>query len=623
MTVARTVCVLWCLLYLSGSAQGSEKVMFFEEQGKVLVSAAVWRVKVPVNLTHFQASVHVMEELVDGFFAEWDSTLNQTLGLRAWLIGQQEALGKRLQMLADTVDDVINSFDDLSGSRRKKRSLDSFVGSFLSFFGFAMKTQLRETSVQIDDISIRADRIIHKINDQISFLNLVKNQAETDEEALLDRIQFFGTLKQTVDAFHEKSKLVADKLINLDHDFDHTSRAFLGINAIQAVLYQVEWQVSSLKRAIMYARAGKLDPFFLPRENATEILRKVQPDGNVDLSTLYSQAKVTEIEVKRPEMLMLMVAFPGLDEDRFFTVYRPVPLPAPVKEGLYIEVKPEAELIAVDASMTKYFYLSHAQYDACIASPGQIKLCYPIDVVHDQSEPSCLHRLLANKLFDFEHLCDVVRLKHFSPRVFRPSLDPYFIYAVANETQLNIDCTANPAAAATIPPSVLGTGTLHVPKGCTVILHSFFLVGAQNNRHLSISEDQGFRLQELALNETEFPAHLPSKRPFQLEKLEVVNSSLFEEHLNLTEQRLSHDLNVRALNEIDGLEEQSWSQVNFFYDHLTQWLVAGIPLLGLLYLLWRRGKRRSVDLYSHQVAVANIVKKTDIYIVSNDLPTKL
>ncbi|CAB3376932.1 Hypothetical predicted protein [Cloeon dipterum] len=610
MTVSRTVCVLWCLLYLSGSAQGSEKVMFFEEQGKVLASAEVWRVKVPVNLTHFQASVQEMEELVDGFFTEWDSTLNQTLGLRDWLTRQQEALGKRLQVLADTVSDVITSLDDLSGSRRKKRAVVSIVGTILNFFGFAMDTQLRKTSIKIDDNAIRADRIISKINDQITFLNLVINQAGTDDESLRDQIRFLATLKQKVDGIHEQSNLVADRLFKLDHDFDLTSRAILGVNAIQAVLYQVEWHVSSLKRAIMYARSGKLDPFFLPRQNATEILRKVQPDGNLDLSTLYSQAKVTAFEVKRPGMLMLMVAFPGLDTDRYFTVYRPVPLPAPVEEGFFIEVKPEAELIAVDATMTKYFYLTHAEYDACISSKGQIKLCYPIDIVHDQSEPSCLHRLLANKMLDFEHLCDVIFLKHFSPRVFRPSFDPDFIYAVANKTQLNIDCNKNPAAATTIPPSVLGTGVLHVPKGCTVILDSFVLVGAQNSRHLSISEGQGFRLQELTLNETAFPAHLPFKRPWQLEKMEVVNSSLLEKHRKVTEQRQRHDFNVRDLSDnLDSPEDQSWSQVSFYYDQRTQWFVAGIPFLALLLLLWRRRHRQLVEVYSHRVAVANIVEK--------------
>ncbi|CAB3376924.1 Hypothetical predicted protein [Cloeon dipterum] len=439
--------------------------IFFVEKGEILATPETWKVEIPIKLTMFDEAVHTYQTHLDKFFRAFQEAGETNGTMSNWMLYQKMSLQTGVRHLNTMLDEIYDTV--FQTSRRNRRSIYPIGMSFKLLFGTSTQDDMTELDKKMRTIKDNTNSLRLLLKQQVSIFNFTHDLMESDISKMRLQAQMLTDLSEDIEKMDKNTDQLLDALGTLSWNLATTSTAVMGVNNLQSALELLVIQVSSLKQAFQFAKVGKLDPFFLPRDTALEILRQVHSDSSVDANAIYKLADVSVFEdTRKPGTLVLLLTFPVLHTDNLFTVFQPFPLPGTIRQGLSYQVKPEAELIAVDYSKTKYFHLTQYEFNACYSSP--IKVCKPQQVTRlESAAPSCLVRLLRGDVAAADRLCSVEILRSFRPRIFRPTPSLGYVFSVAGKMPLETFCKTEELSNR-VPLYIFGSGILPLPKGCTV-----------------------------------------------------------------------------------------------------------------------------------------------------------
>ncbi|CAB3360762.1 Hypothetical predicted protein [Cloeon dipterum] len=582
--------------------------LFFAKKGEILASAETWTIQIPVNLKTYIDAVDDFKENLDDFskieFFHEKCPIYQTKDSKVtqWADNQYNFLKSGSQRLINMIEDVSLSMDNFSknNTRIQKRGVLDFIGYGLRFlFGTAMDEDVQSLANKTSSLLQVNKMVAHVLENQTSLYNFAKLEADIMNAKINYTMVLAKEMKKNINVLRNNSYMLAHQIEGLSCEFLYTTQTIFALNTFQSMFDTLESHITSLKQAYLFATIGKLDPFFLPYSGLIKIITDIENSmyhGESILShsrtevvqTFYSLANINAYDYNGT--LLLSVDFPIMDQSKIFTVYEPVSLPTKLaNSSIFFTVKPEAELIAIDKTSNHFFYMSYFEFTRC--QSHAVKVCYPYQLVSSSGDPSCLHQLFTGITDNIDDLCQIVTMKDFKPRIFRPTLFSRYIYSVPSNIVLNKNCK-NPAMKRLIPDSINNTGTLFVPKGCSVHGKNFVLY--QTN---SIEIAPTLKFDNIEIPKVSFPAvekvsiRLTNLSESQITEVESLYSATLEKNINKETTLLLQELSDKVET---ILVFNEWLPVRFFLaDHIKMVLfVAGLSALTILYMLYLRHKHQ-------------------------------
>ncbi|CAB3384783.1 Hypothetical predicted protein [Cloeon dipterum] len=452
-----------------------EKGLLFRERGEVLSSVDTWKIRIPMNVKIFTIALSDLKSNMDTFIQKLKRSGLETIA--DWVASQPEYSKIRVGslMLKNMIDDIFSTIKHII-TKRQIENADHLHFNWTDVVEINQKLLSHATNGN-------ASEILNFMSEEVTIYNATNEQINLLKTGVYSQLQL---VMENIQILQEIGPIPAGRSRQVRQLFSKIEAFFNeAMNSFRNAFEFLEAKITTLKQAYTLSALGKLDPFFLPMPILVKILNQIGPErglffpkdeSGTTLRNFYNLAKVSVFRKADSSDLVLEVSFPVMDKKRNFTVFEPVPLPARLDEGLFYQINPEADLIAVDLERKRYFFMSFSEFNMCQNSAN--KVCYPKKLIHrEDDEPSCLLRLLKNDDRDIDNLCNVVVMKTFKPRFIQPMDHSDFIYAVPPDTELETKCDNEARRSIEVPDSISGTGVLHVPGGCTVKSSGSTLIG--------------------------------------------------------------------------------------------------------------------------------------------------
>jgi hypothetical protein len=302
----------------------------------------------------------------------------------------------------------------LMGAYRDRRAIN-FLGSALKYMYGVMDNDDREL----------IDKTLKRLNDQGQALHdaqesmMVISREESQQARILWENQ-----KDQLENFRKLRNQLEDESKNLYSLTRESNKKNLELH-LNNLLLSIQVQIDKLKNAVLFLKAGIIDPFFL---DAYELLnmkirKLLNYEANLsDFPTIIENSKLIAVGNITSHSIHIILTIPAAQPDKTFTLYETVVVPKVTDKGTVIlnDIK---RFLAVSTDNRQYFEFDNltcfhsANAAICdndvVFTVGAQDNCL-LNIFYHGNDSSCSYRRLLNYL-EVHHRFDTDLLL-FSPK---------------------------------------------------------------------------------------------------------------------------------------------------------------------------------------------------------------
>lgn len=338
-------------------------------------------------------------------------------------------------------------------------------------FGTATSDQFQKVKSKTNKLQNNDIQIKHSLEEQISVmknLNIFQNKSINIVKNLTSETEILSK------AFY---KLESESNIN-----QQANRANVFGRRIRNKIAEANSFLLELKLALEHIAHGHLSTFFLPRDKFVLALKEIDnflparfqmpfPISNSFLSKYYS---VTNVHAAIEDTsLHVIIDIPLKTQDRFFNVFKLVPIPISFPNNSFgIFVNPPAQYAAISSSKLIYSALSTEDLLKC--KKLAITICPPSSIIRSFKPNTCMYAVYNNITNDVIKFCDkiVVPAKR-QPLFYNPQKSNSWIFSVPEPIRATIQCPDSDDQNIGTPVIFKGNGRIDIPFGCGIIADDF------------------------------------------------------------------------------------------------------------------------------------------------------
>jgi len=461
-----------------------DKGLVFVEKNVALVTASRWVINVDIDMGIYEIAIsNFTDSMINIRNWKHENTTLYTIDAEIFNFIDSEMvnLNKTSAALHSQLMEIYDVINGVATGYRQKRALIEVGGRLIKWvFGNLDQRDYEYLNNKIENITLKDREFVHLMKDQLTIVSNTHSLAEQNQ-VKIQKLQYLA-------------KVTKDALFTIEHEASEHARINRRLHYLTAIT-QVSNSLSSasdaillsiqkLKAAFFLAIQGRLDPFFLPYQKFTAIIRQIQVSLQIgdstlarvsdsDLELMYHLAKVTLFQVDKK--LRLFVDFPVYDQSKLFTIYETLPLPAQIgTTGVFFAVEPKSTYLAVSQTLDYHFEMSQTEFQDC--NQHKILVCFPGREIAKSGKNSCLFNLFTGRADDIEKYCAVNTFKSFHPIFYKSAVGFEYIYSVERPTIINFSCT-NSKNKLHLPSMISGNGILQVPDSCMAFNPDFVLFG--------------------------------------------------------------------------------------------------------------------------------------------------
>lgn len=358
-------------------------------------------------------------------------------------------LERQLHLLKKEFQLVISSVDS---SKISKRGLD-FVGSGLKYlFGVMDHDDEKLIRSTMEHLSINQDNLKEMVSDSFE---MIRKQNANFEAIAMHETEAWKALRQF------KEMMLTNNLNMNEYIYKvHLNQLVM---RSQALIQSLEVQVTKLHNAILFAKAGILDPYVI---NADELIKRLSEEKigykvtHKDVDGILRNITFSIVIDQKAKNLYIIIKFPTASRGNF-NLFECLLAPK-LKDSLIISLVDVPKYFAISKDKTHYIQEERL---SCFITEGHIHICQDLVVRNIGHYPSCVANVYVR------HTDNECIYKKYLQNFDAHSIIYGGLIAFSSTT---LEVVINCGAKVTIKEKFNGTVLIHVPDQSSVTSDKFY-----------------------------------------------------------------------------------------------------------------------------------------------------
>lgn len=291
--------------------------IFFHHIGKLGIEEGSYKVIKSIDVKILEEQInHVKEEVMH---------LINSCTERSCSLGEEK--GGQFTGELNRLNVELTAVYSLLGKGKAKRSVD-FIGTGLKYMFGTMdhddEIQIRDVLQNVGD---RQDRLRDSMQDSIKLMSNLSSQWEMLKQNQKVQFDNFMALKKVIAQHYE-----------VDEHFHHEIDLRTVELHFENLLLSIQVQVDKLRNAILFLKAGVVDPYFVSSNELFEALNYERLGYNLtigDIHTLMGDSKPVAVCNDRDKRIYIIFQFPVANKVSF-DLYENLVIPKISKEGVIV-----------------------------------------------------------------------------------------------------------------------------------------------------------------------------------------------------------------------------------------------------------------------------------------------
>lgn len=445
--------------------------LYFDYLGKLKIKNGQLDVLIPIDISHLKPHIENIKSALS-------STIN--LCIQTETVDSSEChnvINPLIIMFNDTMQKY-TSISHLVDNRNRRNALIGGIGSaFKYIFG----------TLDEND-GIRYNEAIEAVeNDQDKLATLIKQNILVTTSVIS---AFNNTLTKIKSNEANLNVAIENLSIGLKNVSIQTNELLIQsyqnqiLNSLEAAILAVSLQVEDIVDAILFCNQNILHPSMLsPQQLYIELTNNIRhlPDNLklpviLDFNTIHFVLSISKLicyYVNKKIVFVLQIPLVSPDE---FMLYHNIALPTPHdsnKPNTFSLILPDSKFIAMTKDKLQFCNLD--SIENCKTTTSNNYICDVTNVYASDAKPTCASELMSKIVNKIPTQCKT-NFIYGKLDVWKPISNNRWIYVQTEPNKISIDCINNKL----YENSIIGTGTITIPRGCIAYCRSTTLLPKNN-----------------------------------------------------------------------------------------------------------------------------------------------
>lgn len=506
--------------------------LYFDYLGGLKIKNGQLDVLIPLDITHLKPHI-----------ANVDSVLNTARTL-CKQTGAVEPSGcfsvlEPLTFLYHDMNREFMSISHLLDNRRRRSAWISGIGTmFKQIFG----------TLDEDD-GIRYSNAIEEVqNDQKKLATLMKENILVTTSIISSYNKTINKIRINEANLNRAINELSSNLRNISIETDELLLKFHEtdfLNKLEMSIIVLSFHIEDIVNAVLFSRQNILHPSIVnPQQLHQELVtshrhlpENVKLPIVLDLSSIHYILNISKTICYFINNKIIFVLQIPLVSDKNFMLFHNIALPTPHNQSnpnSFSLVLPDSKYIAM--TKDKLHYCNLNSLESCKTTIGNNFVCDVNNVYATDAKPSCATELMSKVISEIPVQCNT-KFIHGKVDIWKPINNNKWLFVQTDPNKISIDCVNSKL----YENSILGTGVITIPSGCTGFCKSTILL----SRYITVNLTSPVKSPDFnLLNDTCCNLDKFTKVSKNVPQIELLNIDLDELKMENNILKESKDLDV-------------------------------------------------------------------------------